>query len=163
MTPEEFEKIKQAEKAHLRKIRELKNTVRQLERQKKITGAISDLTSSFQQKLDVHDEMMDRIAIDSARNEARLEMAMEKSEESDERDQLARDEADLAKARSRQTIESLREKDSAPKSVVESATEKAGTPAEQVETQTARRTESKSVGSEKPDKLPEKTIGRMKP
>ena len=149
MTPEEFEKIKEAEKAHLRKVRKLKNAVRQLERQKKISGALNEMTSSMQERFDDHDQMMDRVAIDAALNEARLEIALEASEEAERKAQAAQDEADLAKARARQVMDELKNAD--PEVEADPTTESP--------TRVRERTESPP----RKDDLPEKTIGRMKP
>jgi len=153
MTPEEFEKIKEAEKDHLRKVRKLKSAVKQLERQKKISGALNDLTTSMQDKFDDHDEMMSRVAIDAALNEARLEIALESSQEADRGAQLAQDEADLAKAKARDVMQQFREMTDSESAVdqTESTPEKSST---------------RRVRPGKPDSrddLPEKTIGRMKP
>ena len=156
MTPEEFEKIKEAEKDHLRKVRKLKSAVKQLERQKKISGALNDLTTSVQEKFDDHDEMMSRVAIDAALNEARLEIAMESSQEADQGAELEQDEADLAKAKAREVMQQFRDMPGSDPGVdqtesTESTTEKSST---------------HRVRPGKPDSrddLPEKTIGRMKP
>lgn len=162
MTPEEFEKIKEAEKEHLRKMRQLKTAVRELERQKKISGAIADMTSSIEDKLDVHDEMINRVAVDAALNEARLEIALERTEEKDQRDQLLEDEAALAKAQAKEVVNRIREgqlHSSNPadttKSVGKMASRK--TPDEALESDKSEPTVDQK------DDLPEKTIGRMKP
>ncbi len=156
MTPEEFEKIKAAEKDHLRKVRKLKTVVKQLERQKKISGALNELTSSMREKFDVHDEMMDRVAIDSALNEARLEIALETSEEADRNAQLAQDEADLARVRARQVIDQISEDDGS----VDAAPSSAEPETDHTESSRVRQRPDRP---EKRDDLPEKTIGRMKP
>lgn len=156
MTPEEFEKIKAAEKDHLRKVRKLKTVVKQLERQKKISGALNELTSSMREKFDVHDEMMDRVAIDSALNEARLEIALETSEEADRNAQLAQDEADLARVRARQVIDQISEDDGS----VDAAPSSGEPESDRTESSNVRQRPDRP---EKRDDLPEKTIGRMKP
>lgn len=174
MKPEEFEKIKQAEKEHLRKIRKLKDAVRQLDRQKKISGAISDMTSSMQETLDVHDEMIQKIAVDTALNEARLEIALERSEKADTQAQRDRDEADLAGILARKVVGDLR-------GAVESDFSSPGEGAPPDKSETVRSSDRKVQGAPGPltktplissqtvktkqerDDLPEKTIGRMKP
>ena len=45
MTPEEFQRIKEAEKEHLRSLRKPKETVRELERQKRMTRAVRSVTT----------------------------------------------------------------------------------------------------------------------
>lgn len=162
MTAEEFEKIKQAEKEHLRKLRKLKDTVRQLERQKKVSRAISDMTSSITEKLDVHDEMVQRLAVDAALNEARLEIALEQSDEADQKAQLARDEEDLAKARARQVVGRIRKTDE-PSRSTEFVSKQEGESPSSATGRTPSDPGSTARTSENQDKLPEKTIGRMKP
>lgn len=165
MTPEEFQKIKQAEKEHLRKLRKLKDTVRQLDRQKKVSAAISDMTSSMEEKLDVHDEMVRRLAVDAALNEARLEIALEQSDVADEKAQLARDEADLARAQAKQVVGRIRDQTDqpekpekpAPSAVVEGGSSSVATG------RTRPASSSRAQTSDDRDDLPEKTIGRMKP
>jgi len=165
MKREEFERIKEAEKEHLRKLRKLKDAVRQLERQKKISGAISDMTSSMHEKLDVHTDMIDRMAVDAALSEARLEIALERTEEADSAEQRATDEADLAKARARQMVERMRDGTGVRVPSADESTKSVG----RMDTQRAHDESQDSTGpgpkatGPKADDLPEKTIGRMKP
>jgi hypothetical protein len=163
MTPEEFEKIKAAEKEHLRKVRKLKTAVKQLERQKKISGALTDLTTSMKEKFDVHDEMMDRVAIDSALNEARLEIALETSEEADRNAQLANDEADLAKERARQALEEIRSSEDSELSDLTSDSAHSSRETESSGRKAGSSGRDRPRQTERGDDLPEKTIGRMKP
>ena len=167
MTSEAFEKIKEAEKAHLRKVRKLKMAVRQLERQKKISGAISEMTSSLEETLDVHDDMVQRLAADAALNEARLEIALEHTEETDRKAQIAQDEEDLAQAQARQVVNQIRYA-TKPSTSDEDSTERKEASSSAATRRTPLAPSSKSSGSkakssEDRDNLPEKTIGRMKP
>ena len=164
MTPEEYERIKEAEKEHLRKLRKLKEAHRQLERQAKMTRAITDMTTSMQDKLDVHDDMMNRIATDSAISEARLEMAIESRQEKDEDTQALEDELELTRAKAQELVRKMRE---SPVSEADSAaSRKSRTGAERTRESGPGTDESAAESSGKPksdDRLPEKTIGRMKP
>ena len=161
MTQEEFERIKKAEKEHLRKLKKLKEAHRQLERQKKVTKAIADMTSSVEEKFNVHADMMDQIATESALNEARLEIAMESSKKADLEEQALRDENDLAKAKAKERIRQM-------KAATEGSASAETTRSDKSAKRTASadgKTKASSSSSEKksiPD-LPEKTIGRMKP
>ncbi len=137
MTPEEYQRLKETEKEHLRKIRQLKGMARQAERSRKVTGAVSDMVSSAERLLDEHREMTDRLSHDAALQEARLEIALEAADEkASVINQEAEDEAEIARIRARQQLTA-----SAPNS--------SGTPAS-------------AESQNPPPSMPEKTIGRMK-
>jgi len=156
MTPEEFDRIKQAEKEHLRKLNKLKQVHRELERQKKVTDAVTDMTSSMQEKLDVHSDMMDKIGTESALNEARLEMALESSDQADLVAQEMKDEQTLAKEKAKELVRQM--KSGSDLDLDEPTPDHKAGPSR-----------SASKDSDQPDaesddkELPEKTIGRMKP
>ena len=163
MTPEEYKRIKEAEKEHLRKLKKLKEAHRQLERQQKVTKAVTDMTSSISEKMDVHDDMMSQIATESAINEARLEMAIESRESEDLETQSLEDELELAKVKARELIRQLKAEEGAPSKT------KKGKDLSKPEKKEVKKTaaKSKSSNASKPkadskDDLPEKTIGRMK-
>ena len=80
MTPEEFQRLKDAEKEHLRALKKLKQAVRRMERQKSLNTAITDLTTSTQNALDEHEQLVDNLALETARQEARLEIALSTAE-----------------------------------------------------------------------------------
>lgn len=160
MTREEFERIKKAEKEHLRKLKKLKEVHRQLERQKKVTKAITDMTSSVQEKYDVHADMMDQLATESALNEARLEIAMESSEKADREAQAQRDENDLAKLRAKDRIRQLKEATEGSSSAETTRSDKSAKGTASADGKT-KASSSSSEKKSNPD-LPEKTIGRMK-
>jgi len=173
MTPEEYERIKEAEKDHLRKLKKLKEAHRQLQRQAKLTKAVTDMTSSMQEKLDVHADMMDRIATESAINEARLEMAIESRQSDDLETHALEDELELTRAKARDLIRKLKEDDPEDRTPAKAPPEaaKAGQRAERSvpgEGAAGDKTADKTVdpSSAAPpaakDDLPEKTIGRMK-
>lgn len=82
MTPEEYQQFKNAEKAHLRKLRELKRAVRKLERQKDTQASLENVSRTVEDALDTHQEMMDRLTLETSRLEARLEIAQEIAVES---------------------------------------------------------------------------------
>lgn len=149
MTPEEFERLKEAEKDHLRKLKKLKDAARMLERQKKVSRAVTDMTSSMEQKLSEHADIMDQIAAAAALSEARLEIAMESSEKVDRVAQEMQDEETLSKERAKQLIRQMKaESGDEP----EASTEK-----------TQAESRKKTTTEDQTESLPEKTIGRMKP
>ena len=75
MTPEEFERLKEQEKAHLRQLRDLKAQHRDVQRKKSIFDALRGLGRP---DLDAtHEEQVGRLMQDAAHAEARLDLAME--------------------------------------------------------------------------------------
>ncbi len=75
MTKEEFERLKEEEKAHLREIKRLKGELRDAERMAKVHRAIGEMTAGLETpELDARTESLQRGAIEA---EARLDMALE--------------------------------------------------------------------------------------
>ncbi len=155
MTPEEYQRLKEAEKEHLRKLKELKSAVRQLERQKKVTRAITDITDTPRTLLDQNAELVEQLAMEAARSEAKLDIALETAAEREAAPSSspqppigeAEAEEEMRRLRAQQLLRQLRE-ETAPTSVP--APPAASPPA-------------KSGSDEGRRDLPEKTIGRMKP
>ena len=75
MTPEEFERLKEAEKAHLRKLKALKQQHRQAQRKKGLLDALKGIVRPDLD--DVHDEMLDKLTTKNIESEARFEIALE--------------------------------------------------------------------------------------
>ncbi len=142
MTPEEYQRIKDAEKEHLRKLNALKQAAHRLRRQKQINDALHRLTGGRRQVLDEHEQMMDRLALETARHEARLDLALDAVAETT--GDLAALEEALQKDRARALIRRMKQAEAPPEPT---AVKPGPTPA----------------GPEKTPPLPEKTIGRMKP
>ena len=75
MSPEEFERLKEQEKAHLRQLRDLKAQHRDVTRKKSIFDALRGMTRP---DIDAtHDEYTGKLMQDAAYSEARLDLAME--------------------------------------------------------------------------------------
>ena len=83
MSPEEFNRIKEAEKAHLRKLKALKQAAGRLERQKKIAQALGNMTEEARQKLETNRSTVEQLAWETAQQEARLEIALETAREAE--------------------------------------------------------------------------------
>lgn len=83
MTQEEFERIKDEEKKHLRKLKELKALLRDLERRKNAYTALETMSQASREAFDVQAEMLHRLAVETAEAEARLEVALESIPTSD--------------------------------------------------------------------------------
>ena len=172
MTPEEFQRIKEAEKDHLRKIRELKKANKQFVQQSKITRAVTDMATGMNELYDEHREMVDRLEMGAIKNVARMEVAMdsvgenEPSEAMDAAELEANAEA-LRKARAQELIRQMK---------LEGTSSTSGTPSSQVNASNVPSGSSSNSPApagrtpliEKPkpttsSDLPEKTIGKMKP
>lgn len=77
MTPEEYQRLKEEEKAHLRKLKELKQAVRFLERQKKISSELEQMSRASEDALQQQTDAVERLALETALQEARLDIALE--------------------------------------------------------------------------------------
>ncbi len=160
MTPEEYQRIKEAEKEHLRKLKALKRTVRRLERQKKLNQALENITGGRERVLDTHEEMMEQLAMETALSEARLEMALEAEQAVTEAEARAALEEDLQKARARELIRRIKLEVGSPEAAPDPPSRRAKTsPASPAEAPP----EPEPDDPAPPQGLPEKTIGRMKP
>lgn len=161
MTPEEYERFKEAEKAHLRKLRELKKTHQELRRKARVAGAVTDMAEGINGLFNEHEEMVDRLQRDSIESEARMEVALDNIEADDARlealdaAELEADQA-LRKARAQDLIRQM--KSAQGMTAEDPASEKAT--AEEKTSHSKANDITKS--SAPPSDLPEKTIGRMK-
>ena len=77
MTPEEYKRIKEDEKEHLRALKKLKQTARLLERRKSVNQALGNMVGGSKDALGTHEEMLDKLTLETAQQEARLEIALE--------------------------------------------------------------------------------------
>ena len=152
MTPEEYQKFKEAEKEHLRKIRELKKAQRSASRKSTVTKAVTGMATDMQDLFDENGQMIERLQMDSAMSEARMEVALDSVEmnsdvtEAQDAAELAKADADLRKSRARDLVNQMKQETGA---VMDSNAEAPEPKADEAKPE------------EKP--LPEKTIGRMKP
>ena len=158
MTPEEYQKVKEAEKAHLRQLKELKKTHAQLSRKARITNAVTDMAESVQELFDEHRTMVDRLEMDAISSEARLDVAMDGLEgdssvqEALDAAQLEADQEAIKKARAKSLIQQMKlEGGFVPTSPTKS------------ESPSAKAVEANPDTPETTPELPEKTIGKMKP
>ncbi|SHL08807.1 hypothetical protein [Rhodothermus profundi] len=76
MHPEDYQRLKEAEKEHLRALRQLKQAVRMLRRRRAIDEALARLERQTEKTLTAHDEALARLALETAYQEARLELAL---------------------------------------------------------------------------------------
>ncbi len=77
MDAESYQRLKEAEKEHLRALRRLKEAVRLLKRRSALDQALERLTTQTQAALEAHAEALERLKLETAYQEARLELALE--------------------------------------------------------------------------------------
>lgn len=156
MTPEEYQRIKEAEKEHLRKLREIKQASRGLRRKKSVVDALSKITGGLQQTFDGHREAVDKLDQDTFQNEARLDVALmnaeERAREDEKRQKTAAFEADLQKAKAQDLVRQMK----IQMGLIDEPADVAS-----VAPSTANPT-TKENPTSAPEPLPEKTIGRMR-
>ena len=150
MSPEEFNRIKEAEKEHLRKLKALKQAAGRLQRQKSIAQALGNMTQEAQQKLEANEAMVEKLAWETAEQEARMEIALESAK-------AAPDEPATPKPSPAETEEALR-KARAEELVRQMKQE---THTEQPDVRNDPDVRSGNVSDDSSDILPDKTIGRM--
>jgi ABC-type transporter Mla subunit MlaD len=143
MSREELERIKEAEKEHLRSLKKLKEAARQLESRRKTAAALGNVADS-RDLLDKTSSAIDQLAVEVARNEARLEIAFESAQEADKRADLEQFEEEELRKRAAGLIQQIRREASEP-------------PLRASQHEKPHRTEDA-----RPDSLPEKTIGRIR-
>ena len=101
MSPEEFNKLKEEEKAHLRQLRDLKQQHRDVQRKASVLGALRGMdTSGLTAETDANTDALLR---DATTQEARLDIAMEGEAE------RVRTEADREAMRQAQAAELIRQ------------------------------------------------------
>lgn len=159
MTPEEYQRIKEAEKEHLRQLKKLKEAVRLLKRRQAVNQALEEMATGAHDSFDVHEEMVDKLALETARHEAHLEIALEEAAHKDDAEAPA-------PARATETPEALEEdllKERA-KTLLRQMKQQMGTP-DAPRSSPAPNQPSESTEHPTPPEqdLPEKTLGRMKP
>ena len=172
MTPEEYQRIKEAEKEHLRALKELKKRVRDVERQKTVSQALNDIAKAPGDEItQTHDEMIDRLAMDTIRQEVRLEMALSEAETSEDKtpetkidvddpQQEAVSDAELQRLRAQELVRQIKVQMGMPvsrsKKPAEPTSESEDTNASEEKSEI-----SEDVNPTEPGELPEKTIGRI--
>lgn len=146
MDRDEFERLKEEEKAHLRKVRVLKQQLREAKRKQGLLGALQGLDTSG---LDAtHEEMLRKVTEKNVTAEARFELAMEALDAA-EKQEATREE--MAR------IEAERQKTAAADLVRQMKTQMLGDAAEHVEAQQS--SESTADAVDEAAAPPAKTIG----
>jgi len=171
MTNEEFERLKAAEKEHLRAKKKLQATLKSLRRKQKVRSTVDRLAKSAQSALDRASDLIGQLTNETAHDEARLEMALDDERRDDESSAGPDVEAYETKQdadRARELVRKMKQQQRVPPPPVPSKPS-----GQRARSETASADESDagatsadddlstpSSGGE--DDLPEKTIGRMR-
>jgi hypothetical protein len=107
MDREEFERIKNEEKAHLREIRRLKGELSRAQRLRSINDALRGMGTGDLDE--THDEFVRKLDIESLTAEARYEMAREAAGEEQPPRPVADIEEDLRKAEAAALVNRMKE------------------------------------------------------
>lgn len=170
MTNEEFERLKAAEKEHLRAKKKLQATLTSLRRKQKVRSTVDRLAKSAQSALDRASDLIGQLTSESARDEARLEMALddelrdaEPSADSDVEAYEKKQDADRARA----LVRKMKQLQRVPPPPVPSnppgpTRSKKGSSDANGEGATSSGEDLSTPSSGDDDDLPEKTIGRMR-
>ncbi|HLT46794.1 MAG TPA: hypothetical protein VK002_06155 [Rubricoccaceae bacterium] len=138
MTPEEFERLKEEEKRHLREMRALKQQYREARRKRGLLDALRGLTNPEAEA--THEEMLDRLTRQNVESEARFEVALEDAGlDEDAAARRAREEADREAVRKAEA-----------EALVRQMKQQMGDP-------------SGGAASDEPSRAPGRTIGRVVP
>ncbi len=112
MSPEEFERLKAQEKAHLREMQRLQAQVADAGRKGRLASALEGIAGALSHGDAERDDLTRRLQTSSAQAEARMEIALEGEAERQKADEaaaeLARFEQEQNAARARSTVERLR-------------------------------------------------------
>lgn len=164
MTEEEFERLKAAEKDHLRAKKKLQATLQSLRQKKQVRSAVDRLARSAQQALDRASELIGQLARETARGEARLDVVLDHdADSSPDESELAAFEEDRRADQAHDLVRQMKQAQripSASRSTPPSSTDDAASeePSEDGATSSGI---DRSTSSTRDD-LPEKTIGRMR-
>lgn len=109
MTPEEYQRLKDVEKEHLKKLKELKQAVRVLERQKKIQSELAKMSRASDDALQAQSEAVERLAMETALHEARLDVAMDSAEPPEPAPRDDALETELRTARAQALVERMKQ------------------------------------------------------
>ncbi len=166
MTREEFERLKEAEKAHLRKLKELKQTLAGVRRMHSSRQALDDMTKGSRDLLDENDRLVEHLTREAAVTEARVDMALDAESARKAEAEMEELEEALRKARAQEFVRRMREEtgldtETTPESSPSAASEDQRAPSEKTIGKPKEHSSAPAPESEG-RRLPEKTIGRIK-
>lgn len=158
MTDEEFERLKAAEKEHLRAKKKLQATLNQLRQKKQVRSAVDRLARSAQSALDRAAELIDRLTAETTRDEARLDVALDDESIDTAENAVETFEAERSAEQARELVRQMKQAQRIPSAPRSPDTEPA--PADDAET--GATSSDDDLSTPPSDDLPEKTIGRMR-
>lgn len=167
MTDEEYRRLKEAEKEHLRAKQKLQKTLQVLQRKQGVRDVVNRMARSAQGALDRASDLISKLTAETARDEAHLDVAMDAVGDADASTDDPDVEAFEAKRRAehaRMLVRQMKQSQalSGPSS---SRMTSSASPSETSgsEKRSSPATSSgEDLSTSDPDDLPEKTIGRMR-
>lgn len=169
---EEFERIKEEEKVHLRKLKELKQMLTGARRLNTTRASLDEMTSESERLLEENDALVRGLSQDAAIQDARMDMALageaERNAGAAQRVDPEEQEEELCKIRAQELIRQMKSQfggapdQSASSSTLRESPEAARIPSEKSIGRPPREPEQPEDPAG-PNSAPEKTIGRMKP
>ncbi len=182
MTPEEYKRIKAAEKEHLRALKKLKSQLRQVKQQNSVAEAMKNIENAPGDEITrTHEEMVDRLAMETIQGEARLEVALSDSGEiedettagsvgeentaqsiEEQQQKIVQSDAELQKLRAQELVRQVKLQmglaNVKEKQNHSSTVNQEGSSADEEPNDTEK---GKTLDSTPQGELPEKTIGRI--
>ena len=169
MSPEEYQRYKEAEKAHLRKLKELKKAVHTLERQKSVNQATERVVEGHD-LLEKQKDLVDELALETAQHEARLDIALDSAGDIEKKADMEMLEEELQRERAQALVRQLKRQMGGEDEPLEAEPRRATVERDTADSPTAAPATSDEdaatgTASRHPmqgrDDRPEKTIGRM--
>lgn len=109
MKREDYERLKETEKAHLREIQKLKQRLREAERRRSIGKALHDAEAAGE--TEAFDEALTRVQLEAAEEQAKLDLAIDSTEETSSSVEVpdpSEIEAELTKARAAELVRHMK-------------------------------------------------------
>lgn len=161
MTEEEFERIKEAEKEKLRAQKKLAKLKKTLRRKQSIRSAVQRMAEGAQSVLSRSTDWMEQLTSETARQQARLEVALDAIED-DEPESDTDVEAYEAEREAKRAKELIRQMKQGRAKKSTDRSKRGASESDSAESSDSDATDSATGPSTSDDDLPEKTIGRMR-
>lgn len=152
MTDEEYERLKEAEKSHLRAKKRLQATLDQLKQRNEVQGALRRMKQGAQRVLAETESLVNRLRSAVAQREARFEVVL--GEEWDEDADLREAEEELREERAEQLVRRMKAEEA-------HSSARPGDSEGRDDTGSGEQGEEDPHADASPPKGPDKTIGRM--
>ncbi len=146
MTDEEFERLKAAEKEHLRKKKRLQSQLKALKKQQRVQSVVQKMRHGAARLLSETESLVDTLREQFARQEARLEVAIDDEDELNDDEQIREYEEQRREERAETLLQQFKASRSSP-------SRSGSAPDANEETDPESKTAPEG---------PEKTIGRMR-